>query len=239
MASVNLVASLLAALGAFTIAFGDRKASKWAKLVALLIAIAAMLSVVQSFLSGQQSAAFERDLRTKSDEIAALNREIAQTVTGGDSYCYLMVFPPSGTHNTCDLMAMTKGKYPVYDVSVKIDDVLRLVEIVSAQKEAGSLPYSSMSEEQAMLGQASRTFRLGNIGPDQAMQLGGIKAPEGNAASYNINIVARNGSVSQFIRFRRTNGKWHTAERLAVNGAFIKEEVDPNFPRESDGSIAW
>jgi exonuclease V gamma subunit len=34
---------------------------------------------------------YERELRAKSDEIAALSKNIAASVTGGDSFCYVML----------------------------------------------------------------------------------------------------------------------------------------------------
>jgi hypothetical protein len=66
----------------------------------ILVLPGAFLSAIGAFLaayrdnqekiqSANQRAQFERELRTKSDEIAGLNRQIAQSITGGDSYCYL------------------------------------------------------------------------------------------------------------------------------------------------------
>ena len=43
-------------------------------------------------------------------------------VTGGDSYCTLFVSAPDKS-NKVALILMNQGKYPVYDISVKIDDV--------------------------------------------------------------------------------------------------------------------
>lgn len=74
---------------------------------AILVLIGAVLSAVGGFwaASRQQRAAiaaaeqrseFERELRAKSDEIAALNRQIASSVTGGDSYPYVDVIQENG-----------------------------------------------------------------------------------------------------------------------------------------------
>jgi hypothetical protein len=66
--------------------------------------------------SGERSE-FERALRKKSEEIADLNRQIAASVTGGDSFCYLE-FGSLGVAepNMAILMLLHKGKYPMYEV---------------------------------------------------------------------------------------------------------------------------
>lgn len=239
MAWIALISSIFAAIGALSIGLADRKASRWTKVVAVSIAVASIVSVLNAFASERQAAVFERDLRLKNEEIAELNRQIADTITGGDAYCYLMVFPPSETSGLCDLLLVKEGDHPLYDVSIRIEDVGKLMEMVRTDQEAGVLPYKSMTESEARFAAARTIIQVGNIGVGQGMQLGGIKAPEGDQIAYNIFIFARNGSVSQIVRFRRVDRSWKSARRLIVNGKQIREVIDPNFPRESDGSVRW
>jgi hypothetical protein len=62
-------------------------------------------------------------------EVNKLNKKIASNITGGDSCCYFLPSRPSKNSSIVDLMLINDGDYPLYDVSVKIDDVEKLMEI--------------------------------------------------------------------------------------------------------------
>lgn len=62
-----------------------------------------------------------------SMEIAQLNKKITATLTGGDNYCYFLPSRPGEKSNIVDLILINKGSYPLYDISVKIDDVEEMV----------------------------------------------------------------------------------------------------------------
>jgi len=173
-------------------------------------------------------------------EINKLNKKIAADLTGGDSYCY---FLPSrlGKHsNIVDLMLMNDGEYPLYDISVKIDDVEKMTDIVKEEFEAGNLPYDSMTLSNAMLARASEVIQIGNMGPHQAIQLKGIQIPPNvDKKSYNISITARNGSLMQILRYRRINNQWKMAVKVTRGNDVIKEHTDKDFPLNKDGKIDW
>ena len=68
-------------------------------------------------------------LKVKSDtiesltkEISKINQEIAATVTGGDSFCYLFPSVSRVDDNTIDWQINHLGDYPVYDVFIRIWD---------------------------------------------------------------------------------------------------------------------
>ena len=173
-----------------------------------------------------------------SKEIAKLNEKIASTVTGGDSYSYFFFTGPNNS-NECDLMLLTSGEYPLYDVSIRIDDVEHMLDLVKDEADKGNLPYNSITEVNENLYKYSKIMKVGNLGPNQALQLGLIKFSQDKKQSYNINITARNGNVVQFIRFRKKNGKWKRAERILFNGVVMKETIDPEFPLENEHEILW
>jgi len=58
-------------------------------LPAIVVLVGVLITAIGAFLSSSERTDFERELRKKSDEIAALNRQIAASVTGGDSFCYV------------------------------------------------------------------------------------------------------------------------------------------------------
>jgi hypothetical protein len=55
-----------------------------------------------------------------SSELKKINQEIAATVTGGDSFCYLEPEVAFGEINTLVFKLWNNGKYPVYDLNIKI-----------------------------------------------------------------------------------------------------------------------
>lgn len=180
-----------------------------------------------------------QNINTLNQENAELNKKIAATITGGDSYCYLMVRSPRGKQNLCDLMLVTKGEYPLYDVSITIEDAKRLVEMVHKDKDAGLLPYETMTDTAKRLDEARHQIDVGNIKPNTVRPLGGIKAPKADVIMYNIYITARNGSVMQIVRFHRIDGNWKRARKLVVNDKVIEEYIDPDFPLGADGKVKW
>ncbi|MDD5681106.1 MAG: hypothetical protein PHI59_07675 [Candidatus Omnitrophica bacterium] len=180
----------------------------------------------------------ENKLLTK--EISQLNKKIAADLTGGDCYCYFFISRPGKNSNIIDLMLMNDGDCPIYDISVKIDDVEKLLEISSSEMAAGKLPYDSMTLLNSAHGKASIFMQLGNLGPHQCIQLNGIQIPPNvNKKSYNIYITARNGSITQIVRYRRVNDEWKIASKIIKGGEVIKEDIDPGFPHNDKGKIDW
>lgn len=57
-----------------------------------------------------------------SSELSVINKEIAATVTGGESFCYLFPSSPYGKSNTIDFKLHHMGKYPVYDTFIRVWD---------------------------------------------------------------------------------------------------------------------
>jgi hypothetical protein len=173
-------------------------------------------------------------------EINKLNKKISADLTGGEGYCYFMPSRPGQNSNIVDLMLMNDGDYPIYDISVKIDDVEKMMEILHKEKEAGKLPYDSMTLSNAMFAKASIVIQVGNMGPHQYAQLNGIQIPpDVDKKSYNIHITARNGTLTQILRYRRIDNKWKMALQIMKEGKVIKEDVDEDFPRNEKGKIDW
>src|SRR5262245_49338891 len=106
--------------------------TEYLSLPMILLLLGAILSAAGAFIatykqnrekaqSAIQRAQFESELRAKSDEIAELNRTIAKSITGGDSYCYLRL---ANLHSQGALLNLIhQGKYPLYDISIRIVDL--------------------------------------------------------------------------------------------------------------------
>jgi len=203
---------------------------------ALLAAIGAIWASVrqneEKIGSAKERVAFEQELRAKSDEIAELNRTVSSNVTGGDSYCYLFISNPSKRNSRAMVIVMTEGRFPLYDVNVKLDDVDRLISIVKERHENGLVESETWEQSRDAVNQASNHLRIGNIGPSQAMDVGAIQFPEGDTFRLNIEITARNGRVVQVFRFRKIDERWERAERILFNDNVVKEEISEGFPQE-------
>ena len=84
---------------------------------------------------------------------------------GGDSYCYVFPTLPNKGSLTVDLMFLHEGRYPVFDVSIRIEDVNRLVEIIRNAHVTGQLPDGSKAKADAATRSAIVSFMVGNVGP--------------------------------------------------------------------------
>lgn len=57
-----------------------------------------------------------------SSELSVINKEIAATVTGGESFCYLFPSLSFGKLNSIDFNLQHMGEYPVYDAFIRVWD---------------------------------------------------------------------------------------------------------------------
>lgn len=68
------------------------------------------------------NAQLSQDNIRLSTKLSELYQQIAATVSGGESFCYLFPTPSFGKLNTIDFHILHKGEYPIYDVSIKVWD---------------------------------------------------------------------------------------------------------------------
>ncbi len=172
---------------------------------------------------------FEHELRLKSDEIADLNRKIAASVTGGDSFCFLTLGTWDNVPDRALLMVNHQGEYPLYDVAIRMVDVQRYQREVAA----GQVGLSRQSET---------SFSIGNLSPNSSQVLGNWPLPSTDEQGYNVFFNARNGFFTQEIRMRRVNGLWKQAMRVTkteTGNPLLYEQIDPEFPRDEQGQVKW
>jgi len=127
---------------------------------------------------------------------------------------------------TRHLVVVLDGKYPLYDVSVRIVDL--------AQFEA----------TQAVGALMGTTLSVGNLSPKLARLVGQITLPDADQARYNVFIMARNDPVTELLRLRRVNGEWKIAMRVQKDDGetgpvILKEQVDPAYPLNNAGQVDW
>jgi hypothetical protein len=99
----------------------------------LCIAIGTALTIIgQQKLSDRSTILLQEKSDTISNlsqqniqlnsELKKINQEIAATVTGGDSFCYLSPTTSFTEMNTLLFNLSNDGKYPVYDLNIKVWD---------------------------------------------------------------------------------------------------------------------
>jgi hypothetical protein len=167
----------------------------------------------------------------KSDEIAALNRAISGSITGGDSFCYVALSNLDSVTNTGILTVIQEGNYPLYDLSIRMADVEKFLQLQKV------LPIGQVRL------QVETHLNVGNVSLSHAYNLRIWKLPNLDQQSYNIFIMARNGSFTQLLRFRRVNGEWISATKVmrrnGKDSVVLLEEIDKSFPRDATGQVDW
>ena len=190
-----------------------------------LIFIGVVLAAIGAFWASRQQTEFERHLRGKSDQIAELNREIANMVTGGDSFCYVTIASLDPKTNRGILTVVHQGDHPIYDLSARMVDLQLLRQIKD---------YSLSN-----LQKAETNLRIGNMIKGTAAVVSPFDLGSSSSRDFNIHFSARNGLFTQLLRLRKTNGKWTTAIKIEKDGNTVFEKIKDDFPRTNQGQVQW
>jgi hypothetical protein len=197
---------------------------------AIVIFVGVFVTAGGALWGSIQQTQSERLLRLRSDEIAELNRTIAASVTGGDSFCYLALSLGDEAANSPLLAVVHQGNYPLYDVQIRVVD-LEKFDLIKDH-----LTLEAMTQTETVL-------NMGNLSPNQAAMIGTWQLPNADQQRYNIFIHARNGFVTQMIRLRRVEGRWKSATKVTrgfgEQEAALFERVDAEFPRGEGGEVQW
>ncbi len=224
------IGAIISALGAFWTALKQTQTKRALRISLAVIFFGALISATGAMWSSMRQSQYEYELRSKSDEMLA-------TVTGGDSFCYLYLgFPVAvKTRDVVSAILLAQGKYPLYDISIRIVNIemLRLIT-----KTYHSIPFEVRSKYETI-------YKAGNLGSEQTiLEFLSWKLPNDREhQGYNVFITTRNGSILQMIRFRYVDGRWRLATKIirgrGKNEVVLLEEVDPKFPRDERGQIQW
>lgn len=208
---------------------------------AALVLVGALISGLGAYWAARQSSAKNREIvelskknAALSAEIAEMNKEALASITGGDSYLYTSFIIGDGLANRCLVAFANDGRFPLYDVAVRVVDISAL----PVATESGTISY-----REAMRG--STTFAVGNLGPKQST-IREWKLPAGvDSQEYNVFVTARNGFTTQQVSFRRVSGRWTFATKVSreVGGKLVVlyENVLKDFPRDAEGRpvVTW
>jgi hypothetical protein len=169
------------------------------------------------------------EIRKKNEEIALLQKQSADAITGGDSFAELAfsVLDRSGNmpnaHAMPDALLLIptiihRGKNPLYDVAARITEV----------------PIANGDIRNAL-----KNYPIGNMTPGLAVSTAYRIPHDGKNLNFNIFFVARNGTWTQFLRMPWVGDGWGRASKIVRDGKVIFREVSENFPRTEKGEIDW
>ena len=161
------------------------------------------------------------------EKIEAASDKTVSAITGGTSYCVADFHNMYVGSNQGLLSIRHHGHDPLYDVKVTLVDVDELQRLVSEKSAIG-------------LTSATQIFSLGTvIGGLNHSRWVNLSLGESSPRSYNIFFGARNGSWTQQLRIARFEDRWVTASRVYRPGLDPIDTVYDDFPRNSDGTLAW
>jgi len=142
-------------------------------------------------------------LARKSDEIAVLNRELLNSVTGGEGYPKLMMI--GGLNGRVIFYLMNSGKYPLPDVTATV------FFISDSEASNKANPTFDFFEIRAMQAQSTKAVNVGTLIPAAPFPLlPDFKLPD-DADDYSLEITtnARNGTVKNLVMFKKdSQGTW-------------------------------
>lgn len=197
---------------------------------AMLVFAGALLVAIGGFWASWRQSNFNSEIRRKNEEIARLQLENVNAITGGDSFAFaqFQIFDKQGkpidAHTLWggDLSLVPvfvhKRKYPLYDVSVRFVDI----------------------DQPIGLSFNANTFRIGNMAPALASSSSTIRLLHySKNIDFNIFFSGRNGLWIQFLRMVWLGDGWTSANKVMRGSEEVFREVSPNFPRSKDGSIDW
>jgi hypothetical protein len=170
------------------------------------------------------------ELSKKSDAIAHLNRELKNSVIGGDSFCYLALsfFSDTDATNFGELVVVHQGKYHLYDVHARIFDLDKSDEV-----ESRGITLETMKL-------TNTNIAIGNLLPGHTRKIAQMNLGNATERRFNIFFNARNGDFTQVLRFRKVGGRWQHATKVDRGKDLPPfEEITPGYPRNNKGQVDW
>ena len=193
---------------------------------AVITALGLIISGVGGVLSSKKQNEIQEDLIKKTEENNELNQELANLVTGGESFCYLIVSRPR-TGKTGRFTVLHEGRNHLYDVEGWVYDL--------------DAPGDNYGYKHMKIGQLIASSDPNSVWKrvHHHQNLHSFSFGNGMTRSFNIQFIARNGAFDQVLRFKKINGEWLQAFKIERDGEYIFEEADDDFPRTEDGEIDW
>lgn len=192
----------------------------------VLLISGALLSVLGTALAMHQQTAAETSLREKTEKIVGV-------VTSGDAYPHGKITHPSGDKNILDLSVFNDGEYPLYDVQVRVVDVIAMRKKIEENRNAGRENISS-SDMVAF----ETIINIGPMGPSRGiMDLGYRRILDKEDQQFHFNLFFHQRFGAQTMQSiqgqRRADGSWARFDQVKRGGEVLKESESEDFIEET------
>lgn len=154
------------------------------------------------------------------DKLEEETRNLVNHITGGDSYCYMMVMA-----DNVNWMAVHKGEHHLQNLSARVCDL----DVEMADPN--------------WFHAANTNVSVGTLFKEMCSPCL-TKPLIGRYRRFNIFYAASNGTFCQELRLKHVGANtWATATRVTRNidgqKEVLFEKIDPNFPLEADGTAGY
>ena len=181
----------------------------------------------------RKQAKVDNDLQSIHENISSVVRELQGATkdligyqTGGESFCYLINSCVSKDSNLGRETVIHQGAHPLFDVTARIMDINEFNTDVKANRVTlntftkNSRAYNSLIPGHVHMG---NKWNLGDV--DQR--------------KFNIFWMARNGSFTQNLYYKKVGGQWHYATKVIRGEKELYSTTSEGYPRNSQGQIDW
>jgi hypothetical protein len=156
---------------------------------------------------------------------SGLNRDLMYSVTGGDSFCYVLPMVKQGLPS---FTVAHSGKYPLYDVT------FRMVDLEKAEA-LGKKAY----QFEHMFDDVTFSADIGTLVPKTSRLFNKFRFPPKDSLRFNVFFNARNGAFMQFLRMHKIGGEWKIASKVVREENTLFEKIDKGFPLNDKGEVQW
>ena len=183
-------------------------------------------------------------------ELIESQGEIIDNITGGDSYCYVEM--RSDPHGVMNFSLEHVGEYILYDLTVEIFDATKIQALAKEMEGFGHglseeewnrfVKEHDVIEDYLNLKEKSRIYRQSwpSLPPGSiAIPIYKVTLPDNKEEQrYLVKIYARNGIITQPIKFLKVNGKWEMSMRVQRHDNIKHETIElrnalhPDVPLE-------
>jgi hypothetical protein len=176
----------------------------------------------------EKNILLNEEVSSLAKENANLNIELRKFVSGGDSFCYIQTYFEVGYgDNLVSLSIDHKGNYPLYDVDLTIYDRTKrgnLIKATGMHKDFQPGEWVEFQKEHDLIGEfydiSQKSILIKHHFPviavgTKIMPFLRIKLPENqHEQEYLVKIYARNGTITQPIKFLKVDGHWQMSMRV-------------------------
>jgi len=223
------ILAVLAALLTSTLDYvaRDKRTRQFKRLRVGLYCVVGLSLVAGLAVTTSDEIAKRKELAALTTELKTIRAAVHRTsdaVTGGDSFPYVNIVEGR-------VLLINEGPDPLYDISIRMWDP-RDYRNVRTGDEFWTLEHRALN------------LNVPSMAPSSVREVSRIQLPSTSVKTFEVAIIARNGSFTQQIMLRQIGGVWRTAYRVfrgtaGLPSAKLLERVDPMFPRDQRGEAVW